>query len=127
MAKSFCEQGPKMKRPLSGFVSRQPLRAVHLRDSAFSILSPIFRACQQDFGDILGRGAGCPACKRKGWMEILGCGMVDPNVFEAVGYDPEEVAGFAFGMGIDRQAMLKYAIHDIRLFFENDVRFLRQF
>jgi phenylalanyl-tRNA synthetase alpha chain len=72
-------------------------------------------------------GDGCPACKRKGWMEILGCGMVDPNVFEAVGYDPQEVTGFAFGMGIDRQAMLKYAIHDIRLFFENDVRFLRQF
>jgi len=72
-------------------------------------------------------GEGCPACKRKGWMEILGCGMVDPNVFEAVGYDPQEVTGFAFGMGIDRQAMLKYAIHDIRLFFENDVRFLRQF
>jgi phenylalanyl-tRNA synthetase alpha chain len=72
-------------------------------------------------------GDGCPACKRKGWMEILGCGMVDPNVFEAVGYDPEQVTGFAFGMGIDRQAMLKYAIHDIRLFFENDVRFLRQF
>jgi phenylalanyl-tRNA synthetase alpha chain len=72
-------------------------------------------------------GDGCPACKRKGWMEILGCGMVDPNVFEAVGYDPDQVTGFAFGMGIDRQAMLKYAIHDIRLFFENDVRFLRQF
>jgi phenylalanyl-tRNA synthetase alpha chain len=72
-------------------------------------------------------GSGCPACKRTGWIEILGCGMVDPNVFQAVGYDPEEVTGFAFGMGIDRQAMLKYGIHDIRLLFENDVRFLRQF
>jgi phenylalanyl-tRNA synthetase alpha chain len=72
-------------------------------------------------------GSGCPACKRTGWIEILGCGMVDPNVFEAVGYDPEEVTGFAFGMGIDRQAMLKYGIHDIRLLFENDLRFLRQF
>ena len=72
-------------------------------------------------------GSGCPACKRTGWIEILGCGMVDPNVFEAVGYDPEEVTGFAFGMGIDRQTMLKYGIHDIRLLFENDVRFLRQF
>jgi phenylalanyl-tRNA synthetase alpha chain len=72
-------------------------------------------------------GSGCAACKRTGWMEILGCGMVDPNVFEAVGYDPEEVTGFAFGMGIDRQAMLKYGIHDIRMLFENDVRFLRQF
>ena len=72
-------------------------------------------------------GSGCPACKRTGWIEILGCGMVDPNVFEAVGYDPEEGTGFAFGMGIDRQAMLKYGIHAIRLLFENDVRFLRQF
>jgi phenylalanyl-tRNA synthetase alpha chain len=72
-------------------------------------------------------GSGCPACKRTGWIEILGCGMVDPNVFEAVGYDPEEVTGFAFGMGIDRQTILKYGIHDIRLLFDNDVRFLRQF
>jgi phenylalanyl-tRNA synthetase alpha chain len=73
------------------------------------------------------KGAGCPACKRTGWVEILGCGMVDPNVFQAVGYDPEKVTGFAFGMGIDRQAMQKYGIHDIRLLFENDVRLLKQF
>jgi phenylalanyl-tRNA synthetase alpha chain len=72
-------------------------------------------------------GSGCAACKRTGWIETLGCGMVDPNVFQAVGYDPEKVTGFAFGMGIDRQAMLKYGINDIRLLFENDVRFLRQF
>jgi phenylalanyl-tRNA synthetase alpha chain len=73
------------------------------------------------------KGAGCAACKRTGWVEILGCGMVDPNVFQAVGYDPEKVTGLAFGMGIDRQAMQKFGIHDIRLLFENDVRFLRQF
>jgi phenylalanyl-tRNA synthetase alpha chain len=72
-------------------------------------------------------GAGCPVCKRTGWLEIAGCGMVDPNVFEAVGYDPDEVTGFAFGFGTDRPAMLKYRITDIRLLFENDVRFLRQF
>ena len=72
-------------------------------------------------------GSGCPACKRSGWIEILGCGMVDPNVFKAVGYDPEKVTGFAFGMGIDRQTMMKYGINDIRLLFDNDVRFLRQF
>jgi len=70
---------------------------------------------------------GCPACKRTGWIEIAGCGMVDPNVFEAVGYDPEEVTGLAFGFGIERPAMLKYRINDIRLLFENDVRLLRQF
>ena len=66
-------------------------------------------------------------CKGSGWLEILGSGMVHPNVFRAVGYDPEAVSGFAFGMGIDRIAMLRYGIDDIRLFYENDLRFLRQF
>ena len=79
------------------------------------------------FSCLLCRGAGCPACKRTGWMEIGGCGMVDPNVLEAVGYDAERYTGFAFGFGIERPAMLKYGIHDIRLLFENDVRFLTQF
>ena len=79
------------------------------------------------FSCLLCGGAGCPACKRTGWMEIGGCGMVDPNVLEAVGYDPEKVTGFAFGLGIDRTAMLKYGINDIRLLFANDVRFLGQF
>ncbi len=79
------------------------------------------------FSCLLCGGAGCPACKRTGWMEIGGCGMVDPNVFEAVRYDPETVTGFAFGLGIDRAAMLRYGINDIRLLFENDVRFLSQF
>jgi phenylalanyl-tRNA synthetase alpha chain len=75
-------------------------------------------------------GAGekrCSVCGGKGWLEILGAGMVNPKVFEKVGYDPEKVTGFAFGMGVERIAMLKYGINDIRLFFENDVRFLRQF
>jgi len=69
----------------------------------------------------------CRVCKGTGWVEILGCGMVDPAVFEAVGYDPEEVTGFAFGLGVERVAMLKYGIGDLRMFFENDVRFLAQF
>jgi len=73
------------------------------------------------------KGAGCPTCGRKGWIEIMGCGMVHPNVFTAVGYDPRKVQGFAFGMGIERIAMLKHGITDIRLFFENDLRFLEQF
>jgi phenylalanyl-tRNA synthetase alpha chain len=72
-------------------------------------------------------GKGCRLCKQSGWLEILGCGMVDPNVFRAVGYDPEEYTGYAFGMGIDRVAMLRHGIDDIRLFFDNDVRFLNQF
>ncbi len=72
-------------------------------------------------------GTGCPTCGRKGWLEIMGCGMVHPNVFKAVGYDPARVQGFAFGMGVERIAMLKHGVTDIRLFFENDLRFLRQF
>ena len=72
-------------------------------------------------------GSGCSVCKQTGWLEILGSGMVHPAVFEAVGYDPEVVTGFAFGMGLERVAMLKYGVSDIRLFYENDVRFLEQF
>jgi len=79
-----------------------------------------------------GRGQGtdsqlCRVCKGSGWLEILGAGMIDPQVFRFVGYDPEKVSGFAFGMGVERIAMLKYEIDDIRLFFQNDLRFLRQF
>jgi phenylalanyl-tRNA synthetase alpha chain len=73
------------------------------------------------------RGQGCQTCGRKGWLEILGCGMVHPNVLRAAGHHPGRVQGFAFGMGVERIAMLKYGIPDIRLFFENDLRFLEQF
>jgi phenylalanyl-tRNA synthetase alpha chain len=72
-------------------------------------------------------GQACRVCKATGWLEILGAGMIDPQVFHFVGYDPEKVSGFAFGMGVERIAMLKYGIDDIRLFFQNDLRFLRQF
>jgi len=72
-------------------------------------------------------GSGCSTCGRKGWLEIMGCGMVHPNVFKAVGYDPRRAQGFAFGMGVERIAMLRHGIKDIRLFFENDLRFLEQF
>lgn len=72
-------------------------------------------------------GTTCRICKGTGWLEILGCGMIDPEVFKAVGYDPETVTGFAFGLGIERIAMLKYGVGDLRMFFENDVRFLGQF
>ncbi|MBI4343579.1 MAG: phenylalanine--tRNA ligase subunit alpha [Candidatus Omnitrophica bacterium] len=72
-------------------------------------------------------GAGCSTCGRKGWLEIMGCGMVHPNVFKAAGYDPARVQGFAFGMGVERIAMLTHGVADIRLFFENDLRFLEQF
>jgi phenylalanyl-tRNA synthetase alpha chain len=72
-------------------------------------------------------GQNCRICKGSGWLEIMGAGMIDPAVFQFVHYDPEEISGFAFGMGVERIAMLKYGIDDIRLFFQNDLRFLRQF
>ena len=78
-------------------------------------------------GCVFCHGSGCPICKRTGWLEILGSGMVHPSVFEAVGYDPERYTGFAFGVGIERVALLRYGVDDIRLFYENDLRFLEQF
>ncbi|MEI6831212.1 MAG: phenylalanine--tRNA ligase subunit alpha [Candidatus Omnitrophota bacterium] len=80
-----------------------------------------------DISCIICKSQGCSVCGRKGWLEILGAGMIHPNVFKQVGYNPNKYTGFAFGMGIERIAMLKYGINDIRLFFENDLRFLRQF
>ena len=70
---------------------------------------------------------GCGLCKYRGWLEILGAGMIDPEVLKSVGYDPEAYTGYAFGMGVERIAMLKYGVDDVRLFYENDLRFLRQF
>lgn len=72
-------------------------------------------------------GAGCAFCKGTGWVEILGCGMVDPNVFEANGIDSHVYSGYAFGMGVERIANLKYRVNDLRLFSENDIRFLKEF
>ena len=74
-----------------------------------------------------GTSVGCRVCKKTGWLEILGAGMIDPEVFKMVGYDPEIYSGFAFGLGVERIAMLKYGIDDIRLYYENDLRFLSQF
>lgn len=84
-------------------------------------------SAEVDISCIICKGKGCSVCGRKGWLEILGSGMIHPNVFKHVGYNPGLYTGFAFGMGIERIAMLKYGINDIRLFFENDLRFLKQF
>jgi phenylalanyl-tRNA synthetase alpha chain len=84
-------------------------------------------SAELDMACTLCDGKGCAVCGGKGWLELLGCGMVDPNVLAGVGIDPERYTGFAFGFGIERPAMLKHGIHDIRLLFENDVRFLEQF
>ncbi len=84
-------------------------------------------SAEVDIACVICEGRGCRVCKRTGWLEILGSGMIDPEVFKKVGYDPEKYSGFAFGLGIERIAMLKYGIDDIRLYYENDLRFLSQF
>ncbi|MCX8117293.1 MAG: phenylalanine--tRNA ligase subunit alpha [Desulfobacterota bacterium] len=97
---------------------------LRFRPSFFPFTEP---SAEIDIECFLCDGKGCAVCSHTGWLEILGSGMVDPAVFRFVNYDPEEITGFAFGMGIERIAMLKYGISDIRLFFTNDLRFLRQF
>ena len=98
--------------------------AIRMRPSYFPFTEP---SAEVDVSCNLCGGKGCPVCKGTGWLEIMGCGMVDPNVLELNGIDPKEYSGFAFGMGIERIAMLKYGVKDLRLYFENDVRFLHQF
>lgn len=97
---------------------------IRLRPSYFPFTEP---SAEMDVSCSLCHGKGCPICKYSGWVEILGCGMVDPNVLEACNIDSEEYTGFAFGIGIERLSMMKLGVTDIRLFFENDVRFLKQF
>jgi phenylalanyl-tRNA synthetase alpha chain len=98
--------------------------ALRFRPSFFPFTEP---SAEVDVACVICGGKGCRVCKETGWLEILGAGMIDPEVFKAVGYDHEEYSGFAFGLGIERIAMLKYGINDIRLFYENDLRFLAQF
>ena len=103
------------------FGSTRPTR---FRSSYFPFTEP---SVEIDVQCIMCQGKGCPTCSNTGWLEILGAGMVDPNVLKSVNINPEIYSGFAFGMGVERLTMLKYAIDDIRLFFNNDVRFLKQF
>ena len=97
---------------------------IRMRPSYFPFTEP---SAEVDVSCNLCGGKGCNVCKGTGWLEIMGCGMVDPNVLRACNIDPDEYSGFAFGMGVERIAMLKYGVKDLRLYFENDVRFLRQF
>lgn len=97
---------------------------MQLRPSFFPFTEPSAEVDMQCFEC---KGKGCRLCSHTGWIEIMGCGMVDPNVFKSVDIDPNEYSGFAFGIGIERVAMLQYGIHDIRLFYQNDLRFLEQF
>ena len=97
---------------------------IRLRPSYFPFVEP---GAEVDVTCVQCKGQGCRICKHTGWLEILGAGMVHPKIFEAVGYDPQTTRGFAFGMGVERIAMLKFGIPDLRLLFENDIRFLKQF
>lgn len=97
---------------------------VRFRPSYFPFTEP---SAEVDIECVICGGDGCRVCKHTGWLEVLGCGMVHPNVFKSVNIDPEQHIGFAFGMGVERLAMLRYGVNDLRLFFENDLRFLRQF
>lgn len=97
---------------------------IRFRPHFFPFTEP---SVEVDFSCHVCGGKGCRVCKQSGWIEILGAGMVDPNVFTAVGYDPEEWTGYAFGMGIERITMILYGVHDIRSLYENDIRYLRQF
>ncbi|MCP4699893.1 MAG: phenylalanine--tRNA ligase subunit alpha, partial [Gammaproteobacteria bacterium] len=98
--------------------------AVRFRPSYFPFTEP---SAEADIQCVMCQGKGCNVCKQTGWLEVLGCGMVHPNVFDFAGIDNERYTGYAFGMGVERLAMLRYGINDIRLFFENDLQFLRQF
>jgi phenylalanyl-tRNA synthetase alpha chain len=115
-----------MKAVLHGFLQAFFERdlALRLRPSYFPFTEP---SAEVDMSCVFCGGAGCRTCKHTGWLEISGCGMVHPNVLKASGVDSERYTGFAFGAGIDRLAMLRYGVNDLRLFFENDLRFLRQF
>jgi phenylalanyl-tRNA synthetase alpha chain len=115
-----------LKGVLTSFVEQffGPQTRLRFRPHFFPFTEP---SAEVDISCFLCEGKGCRVCKQSGWLEILGAGMVDPAVLQAVDYDPEVYSGFAFGMGVDRVAMLRYGINDIRLFYENDLRFLRQF
>jgi len=101
-----------------------PQTKLRFRPSFFPFTEP---SAEVDISCVICQGKGCRVCSQTGWLEILGSGMVDPNLFVNVGYDPERYTGYAFGMGVERIAMLKFGVDDIRLFFENDLRFLTQF
>ena len=97
---------------------------LRFRPSYFPFTEP---SAEVDIRCVMCGGSGCRVCKQTGWVEFLGCGLVHPNVLRGCGVDPEEFTGYAFGMGVERMAMLRYGVTDLRQFFENDLEFLRQF
>lgn len=119
---TFADLKGILKSAMEFFFERD--LAMRFRPSYFPFTEP---SAEVDIQCVKCNGKGCRICKHTGWLEVLGCGMVHPNVLKNVGLDPERYQGFAFGMGMDRLAMLRYEIDDLRLMFENDVRFLKQF
>ncbi len=115
-----------LKAALHGFMEQffERKLGIRFRPSYFPFTEP---SAEVDIECLFCNGAGCRVCKQTGWLEVLGCGVVHPNVLEAAGVDSERWTGYAFGMGIERLAMLRYGVNDIRLYFENDLRFLAQF
>lgn len=126
---TFCEFKGTLEHFLKAFFG--PEKKVRFRPSFFPFTEPsaeVDMSCSMCGGaGRLGNGVPCRVCKQSGWIEVMGAGMVDPEVFRYVGYDPEKYTGFAFGLGLDRYAMLKYDLPGLDLFFNNDVRFLEQF
>lgn len=120
---SFADLKGVLADFMARFFERDNL-AVRFRPSFFPFTEP---SAEMDIACVMCGGAGCRVCSHTGWLEVLGCGMVHPNVFAHVGIDAERYQGFAFGLGVERLAMLRYGVDDLRLFFENDARFLKQF
>jgi len=120
---SFADLKGLLDEFLKHFFERDDL-SVRFRPSYFPFTEP---SAEVDIECVMCAGEGCRVCSHTGWLEVLGCGMVHPNVFEHVGVDNEQYTGLAFGMGVERLTMLKYGVNDLRLFFENDLRFLQQF
>jgi len=119
---SFADLRGTVEEFLQAFFEKD--LAVRFRPSYFPFTEP---SAEVDMACVMCEGKGCRICSHTGWLEIMGCGMVHPNVLTSSGIDPEEYTGFAFGMGVERLAMLRYGVNDLRLFFENDLRFLKQF
>ncbi|MCE5180963.1 MAG: phenylalanine--tRNA ligase subunit alpha [Betaproteobacteria bacterium] len=120
---SFAELKGVLADFMQRFFERDDLK-VRFRPSFFPFTEP---SAEMDIGCVMCGGAGCRVCSHTGWLEVLGCGMVHPNVLGHVNVDSEKYLGFAFGLGVERLAMLRYGVNDLRLFFENDLRFLKQF
>lgn len=119
---SFADLRGTVEEFLQAFFEKE--LAVRFRPSYFPFTEP---SAEVDMACVMCEGKGCRICSHTGWLEVMGCGMVHPNVLTSSGIDPEQYTGFAFGMGVERLAMLRYSVNDLRLFFENDLRFLKQF